>query len=84
MKKIIVALAAASLLFASCNGDTCECKYKQSNGDQTTVKQPKPEDGSCSDVAKQIEDKLNAAGTLIGADSKIKVSCTTIQSEIVQ
>ncbi|MCQ2115849.1 MAG: hypothetical protein MJZ07_06565 [Bacteroidales bacterium] len=83
MKKIIVALAAASLLLASCNGDTCSCSTKVYDGqgnkksELNDVKSPKPEDKTCNDVAKSLSKDLGDLG-------KTVVTCKTVQSEDVK
>ena len=78
MKKILVAVAA-TLLLASCSGDTCKCTSKVYNGKgektlETTTTTPKPEDSSCSDVAKGLSKDLGELG-------KTVVTCTTVASE---
>lgn len=82
MKKIIVAVAAACLLLSSCSGDACKCSYKDSEGNVTNVDPiKKGEDADCSKIAKSVEDKANAAFTLLGSDYKAKVTCKTVSLE---
>lgn len=80
MKKIIVALAAASLLLASCGGDSCKCTTKVYDGDGNKkselndIPTAKPEDKTCNDVAKSMSKDLGDLG-------KTVVTCKTVQSE---
>lgn len=78
MKKVIIALSAATLLLASCNGDACKCTYKDNEGNKKTETIAKTDDTNCSDAAKTVEEKANAAMKLIGSDYKVKVSCSTV------
>lgn len=74
MKKIIVFCAAAALLCA-CSGDKCKCTTNTvdafGNKTETTAVVSKPEDKTCSDVAK--------AGTHdLGELGKTTMSCKTV------
>ncbi|GEM_PF-6367456 len=73
MKKIIVALAAASLLLASCSGDMCKCTTTKGEN-KVVTKVARPEDGKCSDL------ETNGKGEIggISIDTGVKVNCVTI------
>lgn len=73
MKKIIVALAAASLLLASCSGDMCKCTTTKGEN-KVVTKIQRPEDGKCSDLETDGKSEIGS----VSIDTGVKVKCVTI------